>query len=159
MPLFIHPKRHIIGLREWDILATDPRVGVKGNRGADERERNYGRKTKRNLVSKQLFCRGRGERVRLTGVQLRSRHFRWQVMSLSRPLPHHVKLRPRSDWQSCGSYLMMIGRGPRAQEVTAWFPQSHPCEKNTQLGECGHLCLHVCIRYPCPHIFIINSCH
>lgn len=41
--------------REWDILATDPRVGVKGNRGADERERNYGQKTKRNLVSKQLF--------------------------------------------------------------------------------------------------------
>lgn len=55
MPLFIHPKRHIIGPREWDILATDPRVEVKGNRGADERERNYGRKTKRNLVSKQLF--------------------------------------------------------------------------------------------------------
>lgn len=48
---------------EWDILATDPRVGVKGNRGADERERNYGRKTKRNLVSKQLFWWEGGERV------------------------------------------------------------------------------------------------
>lgn len=52
--------------REWDILATDPRVGVKGNRGADERKRNYGQKTKRNLVSKQLFWweAGRGSGLR-----------------------------------------------------------------------------------------------
>lgn len=115
-------KGTLLDRREWDILATDPRVGVKGNRGADERERNYGQKTKRNLVSKQLFW-WEG------GAQLRSRHFPWQVMSLSLPRSHHAKLRTSSHWQRFSSYLMGIGWGLRAQEVTAWFPQSHPWEK------------------------------
>lgn len=35
-------KGTLLAKGEWDILATDPRVGVKGNRGADEREPNYG---------------------------------------------------------------------------------------------------------------------
>lgn len=48
-------KGTLLARGEWDILAADPRVGVKGNRGADEREHNYGQKTKSNLVSKQLF--------------------------------------------------------------------------------------------------------
>lgn len=83
---------------------------------------------------------------------MRSRHFPRQVMSLSRPLPHHVKLRPSSDWQSRGSYLMTIGRGRRAQEVTAWFPQSHPCEKQTLVNKgSADICVCSC-GYPC-HIF------
>lgn len=54
----LHPtlKGTLLAEGEWDILATDPRSrGVKGNRGADERERNYRRKTKRKPVCKQLF--------------------------------------------------------------------------------------------------------
>lgn len=48
-------KGTLLAKGEWDILATDPRIRVKGNKGADKREHNYGWKTKRNLVSKQLF--------------------------------------------------------------------------------------------------------
>lgn len=54
-------KGTLLAQAEWDILATDPRAGVKGNRGADEREHNYGQKTKRNLVCKQLFWWEGGE--------------------------------------------------------------------------------------------------
>lgn len=93
-----------------------------------------GERQKETLSPNNYFGGKGGERVGLRGVQLRSRHFPWQVMSLSCPLPHHVKLWLGSDWQSCGSYLMTIGQGPRAQEVTAWFPQSHPCEKHSQMN-------------------------
>lgn len=49
---------------------------------------------------------------------------------------------------------MGIGWGPRAQEVTAWFPQSHLCEKDSDsLWECTGVCLHLCFGYPCHHIF------
>lgn len=74
----LHPtlKGTLLAEGEWDILATDPRSwGVKGNRGADERERNYRPKTKSKPVCKQLFWweveRGFGK----GGIQSRSRHF------------------------------------------------------------------------------------
>lgn len=54
----LHPtlKGTLLAEGEWDILATDPQSrGVKGNRGADERERNYRPKTKSKPVCKQLF--------------------------------------------------------------------------------------------------------
>lgn len=40
---------------EWDILGTDPRAGVKGNRGADERASNYGQRQKETLSPNNNF--------------------------------------------------------------------------------------------------------
>lgn len=81
---------------------------VKGNRGADEREHNYGQKTKRNLVSKQLFWweggagRDEGDTIEIKTVPLVS-----SVLIAS--LPCHVKVQLSSDWHSDVSYLMTIG--------------------------------------------------
>lgn len=128
----LHPtlKGTLLAKGEWDILATDPRSrGVKGNRGADERERNYRPKTKSKPVCKQLFWweaeRGSGWK----GVYDRDQDiFPRRVMCLlSHPHPGHVRPGCGSHWQSLGYYLMAIGWPRRAQEVTAWFPQSHPC--------------------------------
>lgn len=64
----------------------------------------------KETLSPNNYFGGKGGEGRVEGgYNLRSRHFPWQVMSLSRPLTHHVKLGTSYDWQSRGSYLMTIG--------------------------------------------------
>lgn len=47
----------------------------------------------------------------------------------------HGRVRPGSDWPGAVPYLMVIGRCPRTQEVTAWFPQCLP----VRTGNCVEL--------------------
>lgn len=118
----------------------------RGTEGADERVCNYG-ETK-NTLSPNNYFGGKGGKL----GQLRSRHFFFFLSLPPTPPPPASTLwseAPYRNWwpvmrahrqaligRVAGAYLMVIGRSPRAQEVTVQFPQFHPVRKTAGWWRC-----------------------
>lgn len=144
MPLFILSKCHIMGHRRVGYPALRPWGSqVERNRRQDERDSNYA-ETKTTLSPNNYFWWETREfeiKTFLSGLRNTYRYWR-PVMGVC-------------DWPGAAPYLMVIGWGPRTQEVTAWFPQSLPVRtgKYVKLGSTVHtptrvwktlsLCVHV----------------